>query len=195
MIWSVSTFGRSSGATSPLRTVNFSMAYFPGALGGSTCGIVSAPGPDVDEMAGHRSRGRHLRADQVGASAGSLASLEVAVGGRGAALARREFVVVHAEAHRAAGLAPLEPGVPEDAVEALALGLLLHPPGARDDHREPDVRRDAAPAHDRRRRPQILDPRVGARPDEHLVDADVGERHVRLEGHVLERALDAAALD
>src|SRR2546428_14041447 len=69
----------------------------------------------------------------------ALAALEVAVGGRGATLAGREPVRIHAEAHRAAGLAPLEAGIAEDAVEALALGLLLHQARARHDQRELDV--------------------------------------------------------
>src|SRR5262245_47539581 len=131
MIWSVSMLTRSSGATTPLRTVNFSIA--------------SAPRPDVDEVPRYRCGRRHLRAHEVGAPAGTLAALEVAVGGRRAALAGGELVVVHREAHRAAGLAPLEPRVAEDAIEAFALGLLLHPAGAWHDHRQLDVGRHPAP--------------------------------------------------
>ena len=50
----------------------------------------------------------HGRRDEMGAAATALTALEVAVGGRGAALAGRELVGVHAEAHRATALAPLE---------------------------------------------------------------------------------------
>ena len=64
--------------------------------------------------------------DEVRAPAAALAALEVAVGGRGAALARLQDVRVHAQAHRAAGLAPVEAGGAEDLVEALRLGLRLH---------------------------------------------------------------------
>ena len=75
-------------------------------------------GADVDEAAVER-RGRgHLRADEVRAAATPLAPFEVAVRGRGAALAGREDVRVHAEAHRAARKPPLEAGVQEDAVES-----------------------------------------------------------------------------
>ena len=74
-------------------------------------------------MAGDRRRGRHLRAHEVGAAAPALPALEVAVRRRGAALARRQDVRVHAEAHRAAGVAPLEPCVQEHLVEAFLLGL------------------------------------------------------------------------
>ena len=56
----------------------------------------------------------------------TLPSLEIAVRGRGATLARLEPVVVHGHAHRAAGIAPFEAGVEEDAVEPLRLGLHAH---------------------------------------------------------------------
>ena len=73
--------------------------------------------------------------DEVGAPAAALAALEVAVRGRGAALARLEDVGVHAQAHRAAGDAPVEAGGPEDLVEALRLGLRADLLRAGDDHR------------------------------------------------------------
>ena len=62
---------------------------------------------------------------EVRSAAAALAAFEVAVGGRGAALAGRELVGVHCETHAAAGFAPLETRVLEDAVEAFYLGLLL----------------------------------------------------------------------
>src|SRR6266571_4092730 len=95
MIWSVSTLARSSGATRPLRTVNFSIAL--------------APAADVDEVSGDGGCGRHRGADQVRAPAFALPAFEVAVRSRGAALAAAEAVGVHAEAHRAARLAPSKP--------------------------------------------------------------------------------------
>ena len=61
-----------------------------------------------------RGGGRHRRAHQVRAAAGALAAFEVAVAGRGAALARLEPVGVHRQAHRAARLAPFEARVLED---------------------------------------------------------------------------------
>jgi hypothetical protein len=53
------------------------------------------------------------------ASAASLAAFKVAVAGRSAALAGRENVGVHPQAHGAAGLAPLKAGLAKDAVQAL----------------------------------------------------------------------------
>ena len=48
------------------------------------------------------------------------------VRGRSTALARPELVGIHAEAHGAAGLAPVEAGFHEDLVEPFGLGLFLH---------------------------------------------------------------------
>ena len=49
----------------------------------------------------------------MGAAAGPLPTLEVAVAGRGAALAGRQSVGVHPQAHRASGVAPVEARVAE----------------------------------------------------------------------------------
>src|SRR5258706_11957354 len=93
------------------------------------------PLPDIDEMPGNCRRRRHCRRHQVGAAFKSLAALEIAVRGRGAALFRLELVGVHRKAHRAARLAPLEAGLDENLVEALGFRLLLHNARARYDHR------------------------------------------------------------
>ena len=110
-IWSVSTSARSSGSARPVCVGERLHAYRSSG---------------VREVAGDRGRGRDGRADEVRAAAPALTSLEVPVARRGAALAGRELVRVHAEAHRAAGVPPLEPGGLEDRVEALAFGLALH---------------------------------------------------------------------
>src|SRR5712664_1620349 len=167
MIWSVSTLARSSGATRPLRTVNFSIA--------------SAPAPDVDEVSRDGGRGRHRRADEVRAPAFALPAFEVAVRGRGTALAAPEAVGVHAKAHRAARLAPFEAGVAEYAVEPFPLGLGLHHSRARHHQGQLHVGGDAPALHHRGRRAQVLDARVGARADEYLVELDVGDAGARLE--------------
>ena len=59
------------------------------------------------------------------ARAAALPSDEIPVGRRGAALAGRHRLAIGAEAKRAAGLAPLEPGLQEDLVQPFGLGLLL----------------------------------------------------------------------
>src|SRR5579884_3375058 len=106
MIWSVSTSARSSGAAVPVIT---------------RTGCISAQLRRRREGAGNGRRGGDGRRHQVRAAAASLAALEVAVAGRGAALARRHLVRVHAEEHRAAGGPPLEAGVAENAVQPLGL--------------------------------------------------------------------------
>src|SRR5690606_11249627 len=141
----------------------------------------SAQRAHVDEVPGERGRRRHRRTHEMGSPAGALASLEIAVRGRCAALARFEPVGVHRQAHRAAGLAPLEAGVEEDAIEPLLLGLRLHQARARHDHRQLDVRRLLPSAHHGGRLAQVFDARIGARTDEYLVDADLGDRRVRLQ--------------
>ena len=107
---------------------------------------------------------------QVRARARPLPADEIAVAGRGAALARRHLVGVHRQAHRAAGLAPFEAGLDEDAVEPLGLGLALDQPRAGHDQRA-DAVRDVAAVRHRGGGAQILDPAVGAAADEDILDA------------------------
>src|SRR5215203_4250328 len=139
MIWSVSTSARSSTEMGPDTTRIGSMSVTPADR--PDCGLTGSTGPrpagivpDVDGVALDRRRGAHLGRDEVGAPAAALAALEVAVGCRGAALARLEDVRVHPQAHRAARRAPVEPGGAEHVVEPLGLGLRGHGLGAGDDH-------------------------------------------------------------
>src|SRR3954447_15494392 len=99
------------------------------------------------------------------APARALASLEVAVRRRRAALSGREDVGVHAEAHRAAGTPPLEARRLEHLAQSLLLRLPLDLRGSRDDDRLHAVR-DATARDDLCCGAQILDPRVRARADE-----------------------------
>src|SRR6476661_9953608 len=116
MIWSVSTLLRRRGTPIPVWVVNCSMSV---ALLGGRADQVGRAG----QRAAQRGRRRDERAHEVGATTLALASLEVAVGRRGAALPRRELVRVHAQAHRAPGEAPLGTGLDEHPVQALGLGL------------------------------------------------------------------------
>src|ERR1700680_303872 len=86
---------------------------------------VLLPVPHVDEMPGYCRGGGHGRRNEMRAALVALAALEVAVRGRGATLAGIELVGIHGEAHRAAGLAPLEAGLDENLVEAFGFGLLF----------------------------------------------------------------------
>src|SRR2546421_303626 len=117
----------------------------------------------------------------MGAAALSLAANEVPIGGGRAALAGGDEIAVHADAHRAARLAPLETGITEDAVEAFGFGRELHLRRARYDERR---HHRLAALCDLGGGAQVLDSGVGAGADEHLVDLDVGERHPWGEAHV-----------
>ena len=63
--------------------------------------------------------------EEVGAASAALAAFEVAVGGGGATFAGLQDVGVHAEAHGAAGLAPLKARGAEDLVETLFFAWCL----------------------------------------------------------------------
>src|ERR1700740_123993 len=115
-------------------------------------------------MAFDRRRRRHLGRDEVRPGAAALAALEVAVRGRGDALARRGKVRVHAQAHRAPGPAPVEAARPEDLIQALFLALRLALLRTGDDHRVDPVGA-LAPVDALGRPPQIADARVGAGAD------------------------------
>src|SRR3546814_12572181 len=102
MMRSVSMFASATGAAMPVSVSNFSM-------------VVASSGPSlahqfahIGQMARDRRGGGHGGADQLGAAAGALASLEIAVRGGRAALARLPIVGVHREAPRAARFAPFD---------------------------------------------------------------------------------------
>src|SRR3977135_2399641 len=111
-------------------------------------------------------RSRHRGAHQVSASSPSLASLEIAISRRGAPFSRREYIIVHRQAHRASRLTPFEAGVDQNCRHTLFLSLPAYRSGPRHDHgthtlvhlASRDQLRDNA---------QILNPSVGTRTDEH----------------------------
>src|SRR5690606_34876433 len=144
----------------PVWVLNFSMS--------GSCllelGEVGRAGQMTEDPGRDRDVGRH----EVRTTALALASLEVAVGRRRAELPRRQLVGVHAEAHRAAGTAPLRTGVLEDDVEALLLGLQAYADRAGHDQ-DAGVVGDLVTLDERGRDAQVLDASVGARADEHRV--------------------------
>src|SRR6516162_8623260 len=92
----------------------------------------------------------------------ALAPLEIAVRGRSDPFAVHCLVVVHRHAHRATGVAPLEPGFEEDAIEPFLLGLVLDMTRTGYDQ-SGDPFGDLAALGDSRGGTKILDPAVGAR--------------------------------
>src|SRR5215210_2206925 len=123
----------------------------------------------------------------------ALASLEVAIAGRGAPLARLQNVGVHAEAHRAPRVAPVKACLCEDLGESFFLGLLLDAHRTRDDH-GPYVFLDLVAFQDAGGGAQVLDAGVGARSEKYSVDLDLPDGCARFEIHVLERPLVAFVL-
>ena len=140
-----------------------------------------------------RGSGGHPRADQVRPPALALPALEVPVRGRGAALALDQDVGVHAEAHRAAGGAPLEAGRAEDLVEALLLGLRWRTCSEPGTTIARTALGDLAAVDHRGGGAEVLDPRVRAGADEDAVELDLGDRRAGLERHVGERPLRGLA--
>ena len=139
-------------------------------------------GADIGEVSVHGG-GAPIAGDMRCVRARSLAALEVAVGGRSATLAGLHGVAVHAHAHGAARLDPLESGLLEDPIEPLASACCFT-------REEPGETRRGTLAL----RPEALwrehaGPRsaVGARTNEHVVDAEICEPLARLEIHIGQR--------
>src|SRR5947207_5790208 len=144
MMTSVSMLPRMIGAAIAVRVLNgFGM---------------SAPHrPHVGDDAGNRRRGCTCRAGQMGARPRPLAADKIAVGRRDRTLAGRNRFTVGGKAHRAAGLAPFEPGIGEDLVEPFGDCIALdglrtrHDPGT-------DAGGNLAAARDLGGGPQITEP-------------------------------------
>ncbi|EMA01347.1 Flp pilus assembly protein TadG [Haloferax denitrificans ATCC 35960] len=94
------------------------------------------------------------------------------------------MVLVHAETHRTARLAPLEAGVLEYLVEALRLRGGLDALTAGDDHRA-DAVGDLSALHDLRRAAEVGHAGVGTRPEEGHVDFVALHRLAGRDAHVL----------
>src|SRR5260370_34206171 len=77
-------------------------------------------------MAREGGGGGHDRANEVRAAVFALTSLEIAIAGTGAAFVRRQDVGVHANAHAAPGIAPLEACGGENLVEPFFFRLRLY---------------------------------------------------------------------
>ena len=145
-------------------------------------------GAHVGDAARDGRRCDGLRAGEMRAHAGALPALEIAIGGRDAALAWRAPVAVAARAHRAAGFAPGKAGIAKHSVEPSRFGMPFHRGRPRHHHRD-DARRDLAAAHHRCGGFEVRQSAVGAGADEDAVDRQAGKRRTRLQRHVVERAL------
>src|SRR5215212_275752 len=174
MIWSVSTSLRSKGAAVPRMTLIGSIA--------------------LPQFSRRRERSRNRRScghrgrDEMRSSTWSLPALKIPIRRRGAALAGSQLVGVHAQAHRAAGGTPFEPGILEDEIEPFGLRLGTHAHRTGDDH-GPHARLNLATGDDSGGETEIFDSAVRARSDEHRINRDLAHRGTGLETHVAKRAM------
>ena len=139
----------------------------------------------------HGRGGDHRRAHDVGERAAALAALEVAIGGRGAALAGRDQLAVRAVAHRAAGVAPLEAGVDGKSCRALRLPPAASPRCEPGDTMPGTLTRRPFSTCAAARRSSIR--LLVQEPMKTRSIATCCERRGGLELHVVERALDVPA--
>ncbi len=119
----------------------------------------------------------------------ALAAFEVAVAGADRVLALADQIAVHADAHRAARLAPLGTGIGEDPIEPLGFGGFLDLLRTWNDQHT-HAGRDLVPAQHFGRSAQIGQARVGAAADEHDVDRMAADRLAGAEAHVGERLVE-----
>src|SRR6185369_12284927 len=80
----------------------------------------------VHKMSGDGGGGGHCGTDQMRATAASLSSFKIPIAGRSAAFARFQDVGIHAETHRATGLAPLKAGVKKDSIQPFVFRYALY---------------------------------------------------------------------
>src|SRR6266403_5002445 len=105
----------------------------------------------------------HNRADQVRAAVFALAALEIAIAGAGAAFVRWQDVRVHADAHAASGVAPLDTGSSEDFVQPFFFSLGLDAARAGNDERLLDGLGNVLTLNKMRGGAEIIEARIGAR--------------------------------
>src|SRR5215469_14759892 len=125
IIWSVSTFTRSSGATSPWCTRNGFMIEMS-FVAVNRARLLKLPLADIREVPRDRRRGRHHRAHQVCPATAPLPALEIPIAGGGAALARLQDIGIHSQAHGTARFAPLKACRPKNLVQSFPLGGVLY---------------------------------------------------------------------
>src|SRR5579859_116102 len=143
---------------------------------------------NVYKMSRKCGRRRHHRADEVRAAVAALAAFKIAIRRAGAALVRRQYVGVHADAHAAARIAPLETGVGENFVEAFFFRGGFDSARAGNDERLLDGLRDVLSFDEVRGGAQIVEPRIGARTDEDAVHGNIRDRRAGFEPHVFQSA-------
>src|ERR1035438_8554698 len=155
--------------------------------------LLKFPVANVCKVASNRRRSRHHGANQMRPPPTPLPPFKIAVAGRGATLSRLQDVRIHSQTHRASRLSPLKPGILKNPVQAFLLRHSLHALRPRYHHRS-HLRAYVMSFSDPSRGPQIFDPRIRARSDEHPIDADVLNLFPRLQAHVLQSKFRGAPI-
>src|SRR5260370_1558195 len=119
MMTSVSMLARRSGAAGPVILVK-----------GCT-----SQSPDVGDLARDSGGDSHRRARQMGAGVRTLPPDKIPVRGRNRACSGRHAFPIGSDTHAATRLPPLESRTSENGIEALRLGISLHPLRPRNDPR------------------------------------------------------------
>src|SRR5579872_2227961 len=206
VISSVLTLVRSSGITRPVRVVKGSMIlfllndvllcqhtdklWFPQFIGMLT-GLYFA---NIHEMSSNGGGGGHSGADEVGASAASLASLKVAVAGGGAAFAFAEAVAVHGDAHATASFAPVKTCLAEDISDAFLFRHEAYSHGTGNNHCS-HAGRDMFAFDILSSHAQVFQARVGAGANEDGIELNLLNLLSRFEVHILESAFVSLAFE
>src|SRR2546422_8230340 len=120
------------------------------------------------------------------AAVATLTAFEVTVRSAGAAFVRRQYVRVHADAHAAARIAPLEARFRENFVETLFLRSGLNSARPWNDQSLLDVFCDVLPSNEMRRCAKIIQPRICAGADEYAVDQNVHDGRACFQSHVVQ---------
>jgi hypothetical protein len=140
-------------------------------------------------MSGDPCRSRHRGAHEMGATAGSLASLKISVTRTRASLTGLEPIIVHRQTHRTTRFTPLKTRIPKDSIQSLGLGLCLDQSGPWYDQDLPHGIGFATTPRDPGSRTQILDSGIRTRTNKNPIDPDVGDWGVGNKAHVLQGAL------
>src|SRR6266404_327006 len=140
-------------------------------------------------MACYGGCGGHYGAYQVRAAVFALAALEIAIGGAGAALVRRQDVRVHSDAHAATGIAPLETGGRENFIEAFFFGLRFDAARAGHDQRLLYGAGHVLADYELRGGAEIVDAGVGAGTNEDAIDGNIHDGRAGFQAHVDQGAL------
>src|SRR6266481_7592814 len=116
----------------------------------------------IHKVTCNRRRRCHHWADKVSPAVFTLSPLKIAVRRTRRPLVRREDVGVHADAHAATRVAPLEACLAKDFVEALFFGLRFNSARTRHNQRLLDAVCHVLASHEMGRRAQVIKARIRA---------------------------------